>query len=166
MCHKLGIRIIAAGSHQAKGRVERSNGVPVDRLIKMRLLGIRDDGAANDYAREKYLPQHNKRTGLWQHYTQDFGNTTLGTLLSVEDRGHFYPSLTRKPVRLDRRGGGSYLNATRGNDARIPNTDLLARTRPVLRRLLRHHHMLCGGVLTVVAFPPARIGSAMGCKYK
>jgi hypothetical protein len=62
MCHKLGIRIVAAGSPQAKGRVERSNGVHQDRLIKkMRILGISDDGAANTYAREKYLPQHNSR---------------------------------------------------------------------------------------------------------
>jgi hypothetical protein len=41
MCQKLGIRIIAASSPQAKGRVERINGVHQDRLIKkMRRKGI------------------------------------------------------------------------------------------------------------------------------
>jgi transposase len=34
MCAKLGIEIIAAGTPQAKGRVERSNGTHQDRLIK------------------------------------------------------------------------------------------------------------------------------------
>lgn len=40
-CEKLGIRIIPAYSPQAKGRVERKNGVFQDRLVKeLRLLGI------------------------------------------------------------------------------------------------------------------------------
>lgn len=62
MCRKLGIRIIGAGSPQAKGRVERSNGVHQDRLIKkMRRLGIEDDIAANEYVTATYLPRHNAR---------------------------------------------------------------------------------------------------------
>jgi transposase len=62
MCAKLGIEIIAAGTPQAKGRVERSNGVQQDRMIKkMRLRGIADDAAANAYAESEYLPQHNAR---------------------------------------------------------------------------------------------------------
>jgi transposase len=62
MCSKLGIRIIAASTPQAKGRVERSNGVHQDRLIKkLRRLDISDDTAANAYVRETYLPQHNRR---------------------------------------------------------------------------------------------------------
>jgi hypothetical protein len=41
MCSKLGIRIIAASTPQAKGRVERSNGVHQDRPIKkLRRLDI------------------------------------------------------------------------------------------------------------------------------
>src|ERR1700738_5095022 len=41
MCQKLGIRILAAKSPQAKGRVERTNGIHQDRLIKkMRRKGI------------------------------------------------------------------------------------------------------------------------------
>lgn len=62
MCTKLGIEIIAAGTPQAKGRVERSNGTQQDRLIKkMRLQGISDDEAANAYARSVYLPAYNAR---------------------------------------------------------------------------------------------------------
>jgi len=34
MCERLGIRIIAAGSPQAKGRVERNHGTHQDRLVK------------------------------------------------------------------------------------------------------------------------------------
>lgn len=62
MCAKLGIEIIAAGTPQAKGRVERSNGTQQDRLIKkMRLLGIADDAAANAYVEAVYLPAYNAR---------------------------------------------------------------------------------------------------------
>lgn len=47
-CSKLGIRIIPAYSPQAKGRVERKNGVYQDRLVKeFRLNGIKDNDAAN-----------------------------------------------------------------------------------------------------------------------
>jgi hypothetical protein len=34
MCQKLGIRIIAASSPQAKGRIERAHGTHQDRLVK------------------------------------------------------------------------------------------------------------------------------------
>ena len=62
MCQKLGIEIIAAGTPQAKGRVERSNGTQQDRLIKkMRLRGIADDAAANLYAESIYLPAYHAR---------------------------------------------------------------------------------------------------------
>ena len=62
MCAKLGIEIIAAGTPQAKGRVERSHGTQQDRLIKkMRLLGISDDATGNAYLEFTYLPQHNAR---------------------------------------------------------------------------------------------------------
>ena len=41
MCERLEIRIIAASSPQAKGRVERNNGVHQDRLVKkLRRQGI------------------------------------------------------------------------------------------------------------------------------
>ena len=62
MCAKLGIRIIAASSPQAKGRVERHHGTHQDRMIKkMRLQGIADYEAANRYLGEQYLPEHNAK---------------------------------------------------------------------------------------------------------
>jgi transposase len=62
MCQKLGIRIIAASSPQAKGRVERQHGVHQDRLIKkLRRQGIASYEAANRYLEQEYLPQHNRR---------------------------------------------------------------------------------------------------------
>ena len=48
-CRKLGITIVRAHSPQAKGRVERSNGVYQDRLVKeLRLKGISDIAQANE----------------------------------------------------------------------------------------------------------------------
>ena len=62
MCAKLGIEIIAASSPQAKGRVERNHGTHQDRLIKkLRRKGIDTWEAANQYLREEYLPEHNRR---------------------------------------------------------------------------------------------------------
>ena len=62
MCEKLGIQIIAAGSPQAKGRVERNHGTHQDRLIKkMRRKKIGTDEQANEYLQQEYLPEHNER---------------------------------------------------------------------------------------------------------
>jgi len=59
MCAKLGIRIIAASSAQAKGRVERNHGTHQDRLIKqLRRQNIGSYEAANQFLRETYLPEH------------------------------------------------------------------------------------------------------------
>jgi len=62
MCQKLSIRIIAASSPQAKGRVERNHGTHQDRLIKkMRRKGINSHAGANEYLQNQYLPEHNRR---------------------------------------------------------------------------------------------------------
>jgi transposase len=62
MCERLGIRIIAASSPQAKGRVERSHGTHQDRLIKkMRRKRIRTHEQANDFFEQEYLTEHNRR---------------------------------------------------------------------------------------------------------
>ena len=62
MCQKLGIRIIAASSPQAKGRVERVHGTHQDRLVKkLRLAGIVSYGEANRYLEEHYIAEHNRR---------------------------------------------------------------------------------------------------------
>jgi transposase len=62
MCERLEIRIIAASSPQAKGRVERNNGVHQDRLVKkLRRQGIASYEAANEYLETEYLAEHNRR---------------------------------------------------------------------------------------------------------
>jgi transposase len=62
MCEKLGMAIIAAGSPQAKGRVERNHGTHQDRLVKkMRRKKIRTHEQANVYLQQDYLPEHNGR---------------------------------------------------------------------------------------------------------
>ncbi len=62
MCQELGIKIIAASSPQAKGRVERNHGTHQDRLVKkLRRKGINTHAAANEYLKAEYLPEHNQR---------------------------------------------------------------------------------------------------------
>ena len=62
MCAKLGIELIAAGSPQAKGRIERMHGTHQDRLVKkLRRRGISTHEAANVYLEREYLPEHNQR---------------------------------------------------------------------------------------------------------
>ena len=59
---ELGVELILANSPQAKGRVERANGTLQDRLVKaLRLAGIKDLEAANEYLERVYLPDHNRR---------------------------------------------------------------------------------------------------------
>ena len=59
---QLGVELILANSPQAKGRVERMNGVLQDRLVKaMRLAGIKDLAAANEFLVKTYLPEHNRK---------------------------------------------------------------------------------------------------------
>lgn len=59
---QLGVELILANSPQAKGRVERMNGVLQDRLVKaLRLEGIRDMKSANVFLRKKFLPAFNRK---------------------------------------------------------------------------------------------------------
>ncbi|MEI6243326.1 MAG: ISNCY family transposase [Chlamydiota bacterium] len=60
---ELDIQLICAHSPEAKGKVERKNGVFQDRLIKeMRLAGISSIEEANNFL-PKYLEKHNKQFG-------------------------------------------------------------------------------------------------------
>jgi len=73
MCQKLGIRIIAASSPQAKGRVERNHGTHQDRLIKkLRRKKIASYEAANEYLEQEYLPEHNRRFARPAARTEDY----------------------------------------------------------------------------------------------
>ena len=59
---QLGVELILANSPQAKGRVERMNGVLQDRLVKeMRLAGINDLESANRFLAETFLAGFNRK---------------------------------------------------------------------------------------------------------
>jgi hypothetical protein len=73
MCQKLGIRIVAASTPQAKGRVERNHGTHQDRLIKkLRRKGIASYEAANEYLEKEYLPAHNRRFAVPAAQPEDY----------------------------------------------------------------------------------------------
>jgi len=73
MCQKLSIRIIAASSPQAKGRVERNHGTHQDRMIKkLRRKKIDSYAAANQYLEQEYLPEHNRRFARPAARTEDY----------------------------------------------------------------------------------------------
>src|SRR5712675_316391 len=60
----LEVELILANSPQAKGRVERMNGVLQDRLVKeLRLAGINDLESANRFLDGKYLQAFHRRFG-------------------------------------------------------------------------------------------------------
>ena len=59
---QLGVELILAHSPQAKGRVERMNGVLQDRLVKaLRLAGISDLESANRFLAETFLPAYHRK---------------------------------------------------------------------------------------------------------
>ena len=59
---QLGVELDLAYSPQAKGRVERRNGLLQDRLVKeLRLAGINEIEGANVFLEEQFLPQLNRR---------------------------------------------------------------------------------------------------------
>jgi transposase len=73
MCAALDIRIIAANSPQAKGRVERNHGTQQDRLVKkLRRLGIADAATANAFLATTHWPDHNTRFARPPASAEDF----------------------------------------------------------------------------------------------
>ena len=70
---KLGVKIITARSPQAKGRVERSNGIHQDRLVKeLRLEDIDNLKEANTFIEDKYLADLNGRFAIEPKDEVDF----------------------------------------------------------------------------------------------
>jgi len=60
--NELGVRLIIAGSPQAKGRIERLFGTFQDRLLKeLKLYKISSIEKANRYLHNKFLPRFNKK---------------------------------------------------------------------------------------------------------
>jgi hypothetical protein len=79
MCQKLDIKIIAANSPQAKGRVERGNGTHQDRLIKKmgrKKIGTHEE--ANRFLQEQYLTDHNARFAREPAQPQDYHRKAPG----------------------------------------------------------------------------------------
>jgi transposase len=65
MCARLGIRIITAGSPEAKGRVERGHGTHQDRLVKkLRRKSIATHEGVNQYLEQEYCDDHNRRFAI------------------------------------------------------------------------------------------------------
>lgn len=62
MCRQLRIRMIAAGSPQAKGRVERAHGTHQDRLVKkLRVKQIGTQAETNQFLESQYVEEHNRK---------------------------------------------------------------------------------------------------------
>ena len=91
MCAALDIRIIAASSPQAKGRVERNHGTHQDRLVKkLRRLGVAEAAAANAFLEATYLPEHNARFAQAPGAAEDFhrrapSRTVLDGVFQLEE---------------------------------------------------------------------------------
>jgi transposase len=73
MCDGLGIKIIAASSPQAKGRVERNHGTHQDRLVKkLRRKKIKTHEEVNRYLATEYCDDHNERFAIEPKSTVDY----------------------------------------------------------------------------------------------
>lgn len=88
----LGIKVINAGSPQAKGRVERLFGTLQDRLVKeLRLAGISTIPAANRFLDRLYLAKHNHKfsvppkTKTDVHRPAGETNAQLDAILSFQE---------------------------------------------------------------------------------
>jgi len=85
---QLGVELILAHSPQAKGRVERRNGLLQDRLVKeLRLAGISDLARANEFLEQTFLPALNRKFTLAPRSSVDAhrrGTRNLEEILSWE----------------------------------------------------------------------------------
>jgi len=81
---QLGVKLILARSPQAKGRVERMNGVLQDRLVKaLRLAGISDLESANVYLDQVFLPALNRRLERVPAQAIDLHQSVAGSLEEI-----------------------------------------------------------------------------------
>ncbi|HYE32684.1 MAG TPA: ISNCY family transposase [Methylomirabilota bacterium] len=81
---QLGVELILANSPQAKGRVERRNALFQDRLVKeMRLEGISDMAAANEFLSRVFLPALNRKFTVAPKAAADAHQKLSASLLEV-----------------------------------------------------------------------------------
>jgi hypothetical protein len=84
-CEKLDIRIIAAHSPQAKGRVERSNGTYQDRLVKeLSLRGIKTIGTTDQLLQDSFCDELNTKFSVPPLKEKDF-HRSIPKGLRLED---------------------------------------------------------------------------------
>lgn len=89
---ELAVNIVPAYSPQAKGRVERRNGLFQDRLVKaLRLGGISELEAANEFLEKRFLQELNRRFTVMAAAAQDLHrplgrDCRLDEVLSIQDR--------------------------------------------------------------------------------
>jgi hypothetical protein len=78
-CARLGIKIIAAHSPQAKGRIERSNGVYQDRFVKeLRLLEVSEIRRGNQVLAEGFVDQLNEKFAVEPRKSADYHRSRKG----------------------------------------------------------------------------------------
>src|SRR6185436_4351007 len=81
---ELGVELILANSPQAKGRVERRNGLLQDRLVKeLRLAGIAGLEKANTFLEEKFLPALNQKFNVQARSSVDVHRKAVRNLDEV-----------------------------------------------------------------------------------
>ena len=78
-CQQLGIKIIAAHSPEAKGRVERNHGTYQDRLVKeFRLAEISTIDAGNEFLQQGYCAVLNQKFAVAPRSAVDFHRSAKG----------------------------------------------------------------------------------------
>jgi len=99
----LGVRMIPAGSPQAKGRIERLWGTLQDRLVQEFILhGIKDIGSANEFMK-KYIKKFNKRFSVVPIGESAFRKPSKDTCLD-------YILCSKVPRKIDNGSAFSYKN--------------------------------------------------------
>lgn len=91
---RLGVEHIPAYSPQARGRSERMFGTLQDRLVKeLAKAGLDEIAAANDWIRDHYLPEHNRRFARLAMIPES-------AFVPVQDRAALVETLCRQEERV------------------------------------------------------------------
>ena len=181
----LAVELILANSPQAKGRVERMNGVLQDRLIKaLRLAGMSDLESANRFLVDRFLPAFNRQFNVvaasradvhrgipreldealsWeeQRVVQRDWTVAQGGQWYQLDRQHEALSLVRKPVIVRRLRDGRVQLVHQGKKLKW---------RQLPGRAVRVARAAVPAKAVAVALPAAdhpwrRFGGAVGREY-
>lgn len=120
-CKKLSIDIIRAHSPQAKGRVERSNGVYQDRLVKeLRLAGINTIATGNEFLQGGFDQDLNGRFAVQPREKADYHRDAclydLPSIFCIEDERTLSANWTlsfENRIYQMRRGSSNYSPANR-----------------------------------------------------